>query len=156
MRITNPLNFLTRTDGAVAVYVLKASAAAVIGMIALILVSAQFIAAPEPSESEPSPLAMAVILLAIWPLISAVVMAALLRVTKRFAPTYWHAAGAAALAFALLLSLLLGFAVGIVYVWPFFIYAVAFLAWQLKSEQHAWVMTILIHSTVNLIPVLLI
>jgi len=154
--MTNLLDFLTRTDGAPAIYILKASAAAVIGMIALILVSSQFITAPEPSDSEPSPLAMAVILLAIWPLIAAVVLAALLRVTKRVAPTYWHAAGGAALVFALLLSLLLGLAVGIVYVWPFFIFAVAFLAWQLKSEQHAWVMTILIHSTVNLIPVLLI
>ena len=156
MRFTKLLDFLIRTDEAPAIYILKASASAVIGMIALILVSSQFIAAPEPSDSEPAPLAMAVILLAVWPLISVAVIAALLRVAKKFAPTYWYAAGAVAVGFALLLSLFLGPAVGIVYVWPFFILAVAFLAWQLKSEQQAWVMTILIHSTVNLIPVLLI
>lgn len=156
MHISNLLSFLTRTDGAPAIYILKASATATIGMIVLILVSAPFVAAPEGSESDLEPLALAVILLAIWPFITAAVIAALLRGMKQVAPTYWHAAGAAAVGFALLLSLLLGLSVGIVYVWPFFIYAVAFLAWQLKSELHAWGMTILIHSTVNLIPVFLI
>lgn len=156
MYITNRLDFLTRTDDAPAIYILRASVTAIIGMIVLILVSAPFVAAPEGSESELEPLALAFILLAIWPLITAAVIAALLRVLRQFAPTYWHAAGGAAVGFALLLSLLLGFSVGIVYVWPFFIYAVAFLAWQLKSELQAWVMTILIHSTVNLIPVFLI
>lgn len=156
MNFANLLDFLTRTDGAPAIYILKAAATAILGMIVLILVSAPFVMAPEGSESELEPIALAVILLAIWPFFSAAVIAALLRVAKQFAPTYWHAAGGAALGFALLLSLLLGLTVGIVYVWPFFIYAVAFLAWQLKSELHAWVMTILIHSAVNLIPVFLV
>lgn len=156
MHITNLLDFLTRTDDAPAIYILRASVTAIIGMIVLILVSAPFVAAPEGSESELEPLALTVILLVVWPFISAAVIAAWLRVLRQFAPTYWHAAGGAAVGFALLLSLLLGFSVGIVYVWPFFIYAVAFLAWQLKSELHAWGMTILIHSTVNLIPVFLI
>jgi len=155
MRYTKVLDFLTQTDGAPVVYILKASIAAVIGTILMILVSAQFMPAPPASESEPSRIALAMILLGIWPLISTAVIAAFLRVAKRFTPTYWHAAAAAAISFALLLSLLLGVVVGIVYLWPFFIYAVAFLAWQIKSEQQAWLMSILVHSTVNLLPVLL-
>lgn len=156
MHITNLLDFLTRTDDAPAIYILRASATAIIGMFALGLVLSPFVAAPEGSESELEPLALAVILLVVWPIISAAVIAALLRVMRQFAPTYWHAAGGAAVGFVLLLSVLLGHSAGIVFVWPVFIYAVAFLAWQLKSELQAWVMTILIHSTVNLIPVFLI
>lgn len=155
MRFTKWLDFLTRTDGAQVIYILKASAAALMGMVVLILVAAQFIAAPESSESDTSPVTLAVILLFIWPLITTAVIAALLHVAKRVAPTYWHAAAGAAIAFALLLSFMLGPAVGVVYVWPFFIYAIAFLAWQLKSEYQAWGVTILIHSCVNLLPVLL-
>lgn len=156
MHIDKILGFLTRTEGPPALYALKASAAAVIGMIVMILFAAPFIPAPQSSGSEPSPVALAIILLVVWPLISTMIIAALLRVTKRFAPTYWHAAGGAAIGFAVLLCVWLGIAVGIAYVWPFFIYATAFLAWQLKSEAHAWGMTILIHSVVNLIPVFLI
>lgn len=150
------LHFLTHTDEAPVIYILKASAAALTGMIVVILVSAQFLSAPESSESDSSPVALAVILLAIWPLITTAVIAALLHVAKQISPTYWHAAAGAAMAFALLLSFMLGPAIGVVYVWPFFIYAVAFLAWQLKSEYQAWGVTILIHSCVNLLPVLLI
>jgi len=39
-------------------------------------------------------------------------------------------------------------------VWPFFIYAVVFLAWQLKSNRAAWAMTLGVQAMVNLLPVL--
>ena len=80
------------------------------------------------------------------------VLAGLLNLTKRVAPTYWHAAAMAALAFTVLLSAWLGVGTGLLYIWPFFVYATCFLAWQLESDWYAWGVTMLVQVTVNLLP----
>ena len=155
MRPFLALDFLTRTDGSPVAYALRAAAVAMIGTIVIILVIAQFLAAPESSEPNSSTAAAAITLLIIWPLIATAVIALLSRSLKQHLPTYWHAAAATAIGFALVLGLLLGLEVGLVYAWPFFIYSVTFLAWQLRSEWQAWLMTALVHSLVNVIPVVL-
>ena len=56
----------------------------------------------------------------------------------------------AALLLALGLALLGGPQTGIVFAWPFFVYAVVFLAWQLQSNRLAWGMTLALQAMVNL------
>ena len=95
------------------------------------------------------------ILLLFWPLLVTGFIHLAMIPAKVLAPTYWHAAGVTALGFALIFGLMGGPVVSLVYVWPFFIFSVTFLAWQLRSNTYAWIMTTLLHASVNLPIVLL-
>ncbi|MCA8900039.1 MAG: hypothetical protein KDA53_02190 [Hyphomonas sp.] len=148
------LDYLTRTDGSPLAYLAKAWGTVVAGTIVMILAASLFLHDPPPSEDEAADGAVTFILLVVWPIIATGLVFAAVSVARRFAPTYWHAAAGSALVFALIFGMLGGPIVGVVYAWPFFVYCVTFLAWQLKSTLHAWVMTTALHAAVNLIPVL--
>ncbi|MCB9961210.1 MAG: hypothetical protein R3C00_11590 [Hyphomonas sp.] len=144
------LDYLTRTDGSPGLYLLKAFATAIAGTIAVVLVASQFIAGPDDTPSDISPLTLAVVLLFVWPAMVTAMLQGLLFFARRLVPTYWHAAAASALLLALGLALLGGPQTGIVFAWPFFVYAVVFLAWQLQSNRLAWGMTLALQAMVNL------
>ena len=148
------LDYLTRTGGSPLLYLLKAWATVCTGTIIMVLAGTLFISPHEPSGAETDTAGLLPILLLFWPLLVTGFIQLALIPAKILAPTYWYAAGATALGFALIFGLMGGPVVGIVYVWPFFIFAVTFLAWQLKSSLHAWIMTTLLHAMVNL-PVIL-
>ena len=148
------LDYLTRTDGSPLVYLLKAWATVCAGTIIMVLVGSLFIHAQEPAGAETDTAGLVPILLLFWPLMVTGFIHLALIPAKLLAPTYWHAAGVVALGFALIFGLIGGPVVSIVYMWPFFIFAVTFLAWQLKSSTHAWIMTTLLHAMVNL-PIIL-
>ena len=148
------LDYLTRTDGSVAVYLLRAFVTVIVGTIVVVLVASRFIHAPDSTPSDSSRLTLAIVLLFVWPAIVTAMLQGLLFPARRIAPTYWHAAGGTALLLACGLGLLGGPVMGFVLVWPLFVYAVVFLAWQLKSAGRAWGMTLALQAMVNLLPVL--
>ena len=74
----------------------------------------------------------------------------------RITPTYWHAAGVSALVFLVLFSLGAGLESGLIFAWPYFLYSLTFLAWQLKSDADAFIMTGLLQSAVMALPALII
>ena len=149
------LDYLTRTDGSPVVYLLKAYGTVIVGTIVIILFASLFLPEPESHDPETDPGSAAFALLIIWPLVATGLIHLATLLARKVAPTYWHAAAATALAFTFGLGLLGGPMVGVVYSWPFFIYATVFLAWQLKSDLHGWVMALALQVMVNLLPVLL-
>ncbi len=149
------LDYLTRTDGSPVLYILKAAATAIAGTFLIVIVAAIWVSDPEPSDSETSRGAMLFTLLIGFPLFATLLLHPVLLLARRMAPTYWHAAAGTAALFALAFGLAGGPVTGIVFAWPFFIYSVTFLAWQLKSVAHAWIMTVLVQVAVNLLPALL-
>ncbi|MEZ5997235.1 MAG: hypothetical protein R3B98_00890 [Hyphomonas sp.] len=149
------LDYLTRTDGQPWAYLLRAYATVILGTVLIILVASGFVPSPEPVEDDASRAFIIFVLLGLWPVVGTGLIQGLLIPARRFAPTYWHAAAGTALVIAVLLTLLGGPIAGIVYAWPFFVYSVTFLAWQLVSTTHAWVMTVLLQAMVNLLPALL-
>lgn len=149
------LDYLTRTGGSPLVYLLKAWATICAGTIIMVFVGSQIVPEQEPTGGATDATSLVPVLLLFWPLLATGLIHLALIPAKIFAPTYWYAAGGTALGFALILGLMGGPVVGIVYAWPFFVFAVTFLAWQLKSGMHAWIMTTLLHAMVNLPVVLL-
>lgn len=152
MSLTRHLGFLTETSGSPAAYILKAGLVAIAGTIGVTLILSPFLPTSEASESDQSAMVTGFVLVVVWPIITTAVLSGLLGGTKRVMPTYWHAAAVSALGFSVVIGGLLGPIVGVVHAWPLFVYAVAFLAWQLISNTHAWTITIILHAAVNLIP----
>ncbi|MEO0981777.1 MAG: hypothetical protein AAFX03_03905 [Pseudomonadota bacterium] len=148
------INFLTRTEGPPALYLLRAYALTIAGAIVMIFITAPFVPAPEDADPVDPGASIIIILALIWPLLTTGLIAGGLTAAKRITPTYWHAAAATALALTAAFALLLNLAVAIVYLWPLFVYAVVFLAWELKSTLHAWAMATALHAAVNLGPAL--
>lgn len=148
------LNDLTRTDGSPVVYLLKAWGTVIAGTIVSILLASQVLPTPDPPDPDADTSGVAIILLVFWPLIATALIQVVTLLARRFAPTYWHAAATTAFVFALGLGLVGGPVVGVVYAWPIFIYAIVFLAWQLRSDLHGWAMTLALQAMVNLLPVL--
>lgn len=148
-------NYLTRTNGSPFAYLAKAWATVMVGTVVFILVASLFLESPAAREDDASNAGTALFLLVIWPVFATGLVHGALTAARRISPTYWHAAAGTALMIALIFGMLGGPIVGIVYGWPFFIYCVTFLAWQLKSTLHAWGMTVVLQALVNLLPVLL-
>ena len=148
------LDYLTRTDGSAAVYLFKAFGTVIVGTVIVVFFASLFFSGPDSTPSENSRAVNALILLIVWPVMVTAMLQGLLLLARRFAPDYWYAAGGTALLLALAMGLLGGPAASSVMVWPFFIYAVVFLAWQLKSNRAAWAMTLGVQAMVNLLPVL--
>ena len=148
------LDYLTRTDGSPVVYLLRAWITVIAGTIVCVLLASLVLPSPDAPEPEADTKGVAVILLVFWPLVATGLIQLATLLARRLAPTYWHAAAATAFAFAFGLGLVGGPVVGVVYAWPFFIYAIVFLAWQLRSDLHGWVMTLALQVMVNLLPAL--
>ncbi len=100
----NWLSFMTRNDGSRAVDLWRAYLAVVLGTALVAILAVLIFPVPEAAgdASPPPPFVGFVIL---WPAVSSLVLWAVLEVTRRYTPTYWHAAGAAALVFAALFTL---------------------------------------------------
>lgn len=145
----NWLSFMTRNDGSRAVYLWRAYLAVVLGTALVAILAVLLFPAPEETAdaSPPPPFVGFVIL---WPAVSSLVLWAVLEVTRRYTPTYWHAAGAAALVFAALFTLAADLQGGLIFAWPYFLYALTFLAWHLRSNVEGLGMTFALQVAVNL------
>lgn len=152
----NFLQFMTQTDVPRIQYLAKAFAAAVAGTVLVATLAVLLLpenTAPDASDQTAPPM---VGLLVIWPIVSTLVIWALLAGLRRITPTYWHAAGISALIFLVLFSLVAGLQAGLIFAWPYFLYSLTFLAWQLKSDADAFIMTGLLQSAVMALPALII
>ena len=49
-----------------------------------------------------------------------------------------------------------GVQTGLIFAWPYFLYSLTFLAWQLESDMDAFIMTGLLQSAVMSLPALII
>jgi hypothetical protein len=149
------LNFMTDTDGSPIVYLLKALGVVVVGTIALTLVMLiMFPPAEDVAATDPASVPLFGLLIA-WPIVSTLFIWFILANTRRIAPTYWHAAAGVALIIAIVFSLIAGIDTAVVVAWPFFIYSLTFLAWQLKSNLYGFGMCAALQGLVNLLPALI-
>lgn len=151
------LQFMTRTDGPRIAYLAKAFSAALLGTI----LAATLVSLLLPHEASQAPVSDEVTpsltgLLVVWPIASTLVIWAVLTGVKRVTPTYWHAACASALVFFALFTFGAGLEAGLIFVWPYFLYSLTFLAWQLESDLDAVIMTGLLQSAVMSLPALII
>lgn len=144
----NWLSFMTRTDGSRAVYLWRAWLAAVLGVAAATFLV--ILVAPEPENADPGPPPPFFGFAVIWPAVSSLVMWGILEVARRRTPTYWHAAGAAALIFTAFFALAAGLQAGLIFGWPCFIYALTFLAWHLRSNLEGLAMSFALQVAVHL------
>ena len=150
------LEFMTQTDVPRIQYLAKAFAAAILGTILVATLAILLLpenAAPDAGDRTDPPM---IGLLVIWPIVSTLVIWVLLAGLRRITPTYWHAAGVSALVFLVLFSLGAGLESGLIFAWPYFLYSLTFLAWQLKSDADAFIMTGLLQSAVMALPALII
>ena len=144
------LNFMTRTDGSPIVYLLKALGLAIVGTVLLILMQViLFPPTEEAYEAEPASIPLFALFI-VWPIISTFFIWFILTNMRRISPTYWHAAAGSALIIALVFSLIGGIESAVVVAWPYFIYSLTFLAWQLKSNLHGFGMTAALQGLVML------
>ncbi len=140
---------MTRNDGARAVYLWRAYLAVMLGTALIAVVAVLVFPVPDSAaESGPPPPFIGFVLL--WPAVSSLVLWGILEVLRRALPTYWHAAGGAALVFACLFTLASGVQGGLIFAWPYFLYAMTFLAWHLKSNLEGLAMTFALQVAVNL------
>jgi hypothetical protein len=151
------LQFMTRTDGPRIAYLARAFGAALLGTI-LMATLVSLILPREASQGAGDTAATPSLtdLLVIWPIVSTLVLWAVLAGVKRATPTYWHAAGTSALVFFALFTFGAGVQTGLIFVWPYFLYSLTFLAWQLESDLDAVIMTGLLQSAVMSLPALII
>ena len=121
----NWLSFMTRNDGSRAVYLWRAYLAVVLGT-ALVADPCGADLPRAGSRRRLRPPAFRGLRGFLWPVVSSLVLWAVLEVTRRYTPTYWHAAGAAALVFAALFTLAADLQGGLIFAWPYFLYALTF------------------------------
>ncbi len=141
------LDFMTRTDGSRAVYLWRAWLAVILGTMLIAVITVLAFPQPAADPQPPPPFVGFVIL---WPAVSTMVLWGVLEVARRLTPTYWHAAGAAMGVFAVLFTLASGLQGGLIFAWGYLIYAVTFLAWQLKSNLDGFLMTYALQASVHL------
>lgn len=143
------LDFMTRTDGSRALYLWRAWLAVMIGTLAIAVLMTLILPA-EPAEAEARPPPPLVEFAILWPAISTLMLWGILEVARRVTPTYWHAAGAAMGVFAVLFTLAAGLDGALIFAWGYLLYAVTFLAWQLRSNLDGFVMAYLLQASVHL------
>lgn len=151
------LQFMTRTDGPRIAYLAKAFGMALLGMVLMATLISLLIpndAAQDRSSNAAAPSLTG--LLVIWPILSTLVIWVVLTGVKRVTPTYWHAAAASALVFLALFTFAAGLQTGVIFVWPYFLYSLTFLAWQMESDVDAIIMTGLLQSAVMSLPAMII
>lgn len=144
----NWLTFMTRTDGSRAVYLWRAYLLVVIGTVVAATLTVLAFPQPETDSSDPPPPFIGFVIL--WPVVSTLVLWGVLEVARRVTPTYWHAAGAAMLASAAFYTLASDLQGGLIFAWAYFIYALTFLAWQLRSNLEGFVMACVLQASVHL------
>lgn len=147
----NWLAFMTRTDTRRVEYLLKAFGATLGGTILFALVAVLVFPDPEAAAgtgTPPPPFAGFVIF---WPAVSTLLIWGVLEATRRITPTYWHAAAASALVFAGVFTLVSDIQGGLIFAWPYFMFSLTFLAWQLKSNLDGVVMTFALQAALNLL-----
>lgn len=142
------LSFMTRTDGSRAVYLWRAFLAAVLGLVVSAVAAILIFPQPETADTGPLPPFFVVVLM--WPAVSSLLLWGVAEVARRYTPTYWHAAGATALIFVAFFALAADLQAGMIFAWPYFIYALTFLAWHLRSNLEGLVMTFALQVAVNL------
>jgi len=150
----NWLSFMTRTDGSRAVYLWRAFLAAVLGMMLSAVAAILIFPQPETPDTSPPPPFVGLVL--IWPAVSSLILWGVAELARRAAPTYWHAAGATALAFAAFFALVANPQAGLIFAWPYFIYALTYLAWHLRSNLEGLTMTFALQVAINLVLSLLV
>lgn len=101
-----------------------------------------------------TPLVFAFGALLLSPWVETLLMIPILALYRRFIPRPVFIALASALTWAIFHSLLVPFW-GLTVCWPFFIFSIAFLEWEKKSLLRAVIVTALIHTCQNLVPVIL-
>ena len=146
--MTNWLAFMTRNDGSRMVYLWRAYLAVVLGTALIAVLAILIFPVPEAAEEAPPPPFLGFVLM--WPAVSSLALWGVLEVLRLALPTYWHAAGGAALVFAAVFTLASGVQGGLIFAWPYFLYALTFLAWHLKSNLEGLTMTFALQVAVNL------
>ncbi len=144
----NVLTFMTRNDGSRMVYLWRAWLAVMLGTALIAVLAVLIFPVAETAEDTAPPPLIGFVLF--WPAVSSLALWGVLEVLRRITPTYWHAAGGAALAFATLFTLASGLQGGLIFAWPYFLYALTFLAWHLKSNLEGLTMTFALQVAVNL------
>ncbi|MFN7165322.1 MAG: hypothetical protein ACK4P2_10945 [Hyphomonas sp.] len=140
---------MTRNDGSRAVYLWRAYLAVMLGTALIAVVAVLVFPVPDSTaESAPPPPFIGFVVL--WPAVSSLLLWGVLEVARRLAPTYWYAAGATALIFAGLFTLASGLLGGLIFAWPYFLYALTFLAWHLRSNLEGLFMCFILQVAVNL------
>ncbi|MBA3068840.1 MAG: hypothetical protein FP825_10195 [Hyphomonas sp.] len=148
----NWLDFMTRTDGPRVTYLFRAFLVTVGGTALMATLAVMLF--PTEAQGEPAPPPPFIGFVILWPAISTLAIWGVLVGAKRLTPTYWHAAGLCTLVIAGLFGVPAGMQGAMIFAWPYFIYALTFLAWQLKSDFDACLMTFLLQVAVNLVPAL--
>ena len=150
------LNFMTQTDKSRVVYLAQALATVIAGSVVMLTLVA--ILFPDSSSADAGAQGEPPLfgLLVLWPVVSTLALWFILSMTRRASPTYWHAAGWSALCFTFVFALLAGPQTGLIFAWPYFIYSLTFLAWQLRSTRDGLLMTTLLQAAVMALPALII
>ena len=150
------LIFLTQTDKSRVVYLAQALAAVIVGSVVMLTLVAILFpnASPADSGEEGEPPLFGLIV--VWPVVSTLALWFILSMTRRATPTYWHAAGWSAVSFTFVFALLAGPQTGLIFAWPYFIYSLTFLAWQLRSTRDGLLMVTLLQAAVMAVPALII
>ena len=146
------LHFLSRTDLPARTYVWRAAVIAFIPSIMISIVVT--LALPHKSPTFDGPVAFVVFsMLILSPWIETLLMWPILWVLKRFTRNQLSIALGSMAVWAILHSLASP-AWGLIIAWPFFIFSVCFLEWEKKSKIKAIVVTALVHTCQNAIPVI--
>ncbi len=140
---------MTRNDVSRIVYLWRAYLGVLLGTALIALLAVFLFPVPgDAAEAGPPPPFFGFVLL--WPAVSSLALWGVLEVLRRALPTYWHAAGGAALLFAAVFTLASGLQGGLIFAWPYLLYALTFLAWHLRSNLEGLTMTFTLQVAVNL------
>jgi hypothetical protein len=145
--VTHRLSFMTRNNGSRLVYLCRAWLAVMLGTALIAVLAVLVFPVAETAQEAPPPPFLGFVLL--WPAVSSLALWGVLEVLRRALPTYWHAAGGAALVFAGVFTLASGVQGGLIFAWPYFLYALTFLAWHLRSDLEGLTMTFALQVAVN-------
>jgi hypothetical protein len=149
------LNFMTRTDVPRAEYLLKAFAITIVGTAVFTTLAVLLVPSADTGQDAETAAPPFFGYVVVWPLVSTLLIWAVLERLKRVTPTYWHAAAGSAVAFGVLFFFLAGLQGALIFLWPYFMYSLTFLAWQLKSVQNGLIMAFLLQAGANAATMLL-
>ena len=138
---------MTRNDGSRLVYLWRAWLAVMLATALIAALAVLVFPVAETVQEAPPPPFLGFVLL--WPAVSSLALWDVLEVLRRALPTCWHAAGGAALVFAGVFTRASGVQGGLIFAWPYFLYALTFPAWHLMSDLEGVTMTLALQVAVN-------
>ncbi len=141
------LSYMTRNDGSRLAYLWRAWLAVMLGTALIAVLAVLVFPVAETAQEAPPPPFPGVVLLS--PAVPSLALWGVLEVLRRALPTYWHAAGGAALVFAGVFKLASGVQGGLIFAWPYFLSALTFLAWHLRSDLEGVTMTFALQVAAN-------